>query len=77
MNIGNLLNLVKAYASPSDKEGPTIKTPLGSVQGRYIKSYEGRTVSTFEGIPYATPPVGKLRFRVYCLTLTRLNLIII
>lgn len=45
-------------------QAPIVRTPLGSVMGRHIKSYGGRTVSAFEGIPYAKPPVGDLRFKV-------------
>lgn len=32
--------------------------------GHLMKSYEGRTITAFEGIPYAKPPVGELRFQV-------------
>ncbi|KAF2897292.1 hypothetical protein ILUMI_08884, partial [Ignelater luminosus] len=46
------------------KDPPLVKTSLGFVLGRYIKSYEGRTATAFEGIPYAKPPVGNLRFKV-------------
>lgn len=35
----------------------------GEILGRYITSETGRTISAFIGIPYATPPVGNLRFR--------------
>lgn len=35
----------------------------GEILGRYMRSETGRTVSGFIGIPYATPPVGDLRFR--------------
>lgn len=54
----------------SQSNGPIVKTPLGSVQGKLIKSYEGRTVSAFEGIPYAKPPVGNLRFKVMKMFIT-------
>jgi len=35
----------------------------GEILGRYITSETGRTVSAFIGIPFASPPVGDLRFR--------------
>lgn len=35
----------------------------GEILGRYITSESGRTVSAFIGIPFATPPVGNLRFK--------------
>lgn len=41
--------------------------PLGSVQGYYKKSFDKRTYTAFEGIPYAKPPIGDLRFRVSCI----------
>ncbi|KAK4884208.1 hypothetical protein RN001_000479 [Aquatica leii] len=47
----------------SSDNKPLVKTLKGTVQGRYIKSYGGRIVSAFEGIPYAKPPVGELRFK--------------
>uniref|UniRef100_A0A0K8TV77 Carboxylesterase n=1 Tax=Epiphyas postvittana TaxID=65032 RepID=A0A0K8TV77_EPIPO len=34
----------------------------GTLQGK-LCSYKGKTYYSFEGIPYAKPPVGKLRFR--------------
>ncbi|CAG9766219.1 unnamed protein product [Ceutorhynchus assimilis] len=44
-------------------DGPTVKIPQGLVQGIYKKSYKNKTYSAFEGIPYAVPPVGDLRFK--------------
>lgn len=35
----------------------------GEIVGRYITSESGRTISGFLGIPFASPPVGDLRFR--------------
>lgn len=46
------------------QDGPIIKTPLGNIQGYYKKSFENRTYAAFEGIPYAKPPIGDLRFVV-------------
>ncbi|KAK9872455.1 hypothetical protein WA026_017924 [Henosepilachna vigintioctopunctata] len=42
---------------------PRAHLKQGVVQGTNRKSYDGRTFSAFEGIPYAKPPVGELRFR--------------
>lgn len=36
----------------------------GKIIGRYLKSREGRVFKSFQGIPYAKPPVGDLRFKV-------------
>jgi len=45
------------------EDEPVVKTSTGPVKGYQTKSYEGRTVTAFEGIPYAKPPVGDLRFK--------------
>ncbi|XP_018562232.1 venom carboxylesterase-6-like [Anoplophora glabripennis] len=45
----------------SQDDLPEIDTPLGRVRG-YWKTLEGITYAAFEGIPYAKPPVGDLRF---------------
>lgn len=45
-------------------DGPRVVTPLGGIKGFYKHSFNGRKVMAFEGIPYAQPPVGELRFRV-------------
>jgi para-nitrobenzyl esterase len=42
----------------SDKHGPIVKTPAGSVEGLM----EG-DLHVFKGIPYALPPVGELRWK--------------
>ncbi|KAJ3640836.1 hypothetical protein Zmor_027373 [Zophobas morio] len=41
---------------------PVVQTPLGSIKGSFRKSIQNRTFSSFEGIPYAKPPIGDLRF---------------
>ncbi|KAK4876786.1 hypothetical protein RN001_009292 [Aquatica leii] len=41
---------------------PTADTALGRVKGHYKYSYHKRIYSAFEGLPYAKPPVGDLRF---------------
>lgn len=43
---------------------PEVDTVLGKVQGTYKISFGARTFAAFEGIPYAKPPIGKLRFQV-------------
>lgn len=34
------------------------------IVGRFRKSHDGRGIRAFQGIPYAEPPVGELRFKV-------------
>lgn len=35
----------------------------GKIIGRFMRSTSGRPIRAFMGIPYAKPPVGKLRFK--------------
>lgn len=41
-----------------------VETALGKIRGSYKVSYGGRIFAAFEGVPYAKPPIGKLRFQV-------------
>ncbi|XP_054155665.1 carboxylesterase 5A-like [Oppia nitens] len=41
---------------------PSVDTPFGKIIGTSVQRL-GRQVNSFLGIPYAEPPVGKLRFR--------------
>ncbi|XP_046990631.1 juvenile hormone esterase-like isoform X2 [Schistocerca americana] len=41
----------------------TISIPQGALRGRRLKTPSGRTYCSFQGIPYAKPPVGPLRFK--------------
>ncbi|XP_039291964.1 venom carboxylesterase-6 [Nilaparvata lugens] len=46
------------------EENPLISVESGTVKGSsHLKTAKGRTIYSFEGIPYARPPVGKYRFR--------------
>jgi carboxylesterase type B len=36
----------------------------GSLKGHRLTSRKGRDIFAFQGIPYAKPPVGELRFKV-------------
>ncbi|KAM3957563.1 carboxyl/cholinesterase 7 [Aphomia sociella] len=42
---------------------PIVRVTNGVLQGSWKVSANGRTFASFEGIPYARPPVGKYRFR--------------
>ena len=48
--------------SPATPDDLVIDTKNGKVQGKLL-SVPGGDVRAFFGIPYAKPPVGKLRFR--------------
>lgn len=55
--------IVYCYAVTSDKMRVTL--PDGSkLVGRYLTSSSGRGIRSFLGVPYAEPPIGKLRFEV-------------
>ncbi|XP_023311607.1 venom carboxylesterase-6-like [Anoplophora glabripennis] len=55
-----VLSFGNSYCSSQD-DLPEIDTPLGRVRG-YWKTLDNITYAAFEGIPYAKPPVGDLRF---------------
>nr|AJN91196.1 carboxylesterase [Cnaphalocrocis medinalis] len=42
---------------------PVVRVAHGLLQGSWKVSTNGRTYASFQGIPYARPPVGKYRFR--------------
>lgn len=42
---------------------PVVLTEGGSIEGITVSSRHGKKVDAFLGIPYATPPVGNLRFK--------------
>nr|AVM18971.1 odorant degrading protein 1 [Holotrichia parallela] len=63
MNI--LIIVVTIYSSFSGtlaNENLIVSLSDGLVQGSYRESYDGRKFIAFEGIPYARPPIGNLRF---------------
>ena len=43
---------------------PLVTTKFGAVRGFLDKAVDGREFFAFKGIPFAEPPVGKLRFKV-------------
>nr|XP_026483497.1 esterase FE4-like [Vanessa tameamea] len=42
---------------------PQVKVPQGVLKGKVCSTYNGKKFYSFEGIPYAKPPVGDLRFK--------------
>lgn len=46
-----------------DTDDLTLRINDGEILGRYITSESGRTISAYIGIPFASPPVGDLRFK--------------
>lgn len=41
-----------------------VKTVTGNIRGQILRDIEGNQYLSFRGVPYAKPPVGKLRFKV-------------
>ncbi|XP_043254443.1 venom carboxylesterase-6-like [Colletes gigas] len=48
--------------SSSQARSPRVETSSGGIVGYVKKSRSGREYAAFEGVPYAQPPLGKLRF---------------
>lgn len=46
-------------------ERPIVTLTEGQIQGTTLKSVLGQHYLAFRGIPFAQPPLGDLRFRVY------------
>jgi len=51
-------------ASGALSAGPKVSTLYGDVEGEQYRTKAGKLTKTFLGIPYASPPVGELRFKV-------------
>ncbi|XP_014215342.1 venom carboxylesterase-6-like [Copidosoma floridanum] len=56
-----LLSIVGCAST--EPKAPIVHTPLGVVRGTYKLSENGRWYAAYEGVPYAEPPEGDLRFR--------------
>ncbi|KAF5273125.1 hypothetical protein FQA39_LY07615 [Lamprigera yunnana] len=42
---------------------PIVTVDCGILRGRIVTDYDGRNYYSFQGIPYAKPPIGTLRFK--------------
>lgn len=47
-----------------EKFRPTVTTPIGKIEGHVGITVNLNPFYKFEGVPYAKPPVGELRFEV-------------
>ena len=54
-----------AAESPVSPE-PERRTTAGWVRGRWVPGAGEARIAAFRGIPYASPPVGDLRFAAPC-----------
>ena len=58
------LSLLTASVLPGEEDRPRAKTAFGNVEGIFkLSEPSSRRFSSFEGIPYAVPPTGTLRFK--------------
>jgi carboxylesterase type B len=51
----------------------TVSVAQGKLRGREATTKSGGTYYSFQGIPYAKPPVGALRFKVSGSYYSRVN----
>ena len=59
-----ILMLRRMFRRPSVPPGsaPVVTIRTGKVEGELCYSTKGRVFASFSGIPFAKPPIGKLRF---------------
>ena len=59
-----ILMLRRMFRRPSVPPGsaPVVTIKTGKVEGELCYSTKGRVFASFSGIPFAKPPIGKLRF---------------
>ncbi|KAK5640303.1 hypothetical protein RI129_011114 [Pyrocoelia pectoralis] len=60
VHLGVICLILRAVDSNNNFLEVTI--PQGTLKGIFRKSWTGKTFASFTGIPYATPPIGNLRF---------------
>lgn len=58
-----IISLLWLPSAISQEYGTTLVLKQGIVIGRIMKTSNGRDFYAFRGIPYATPPIGVLRFK--------------
>ncbi|XP_037977637.2 juvenile hormone esterase isoform X2 [Plutella xylostella] len=44
-------------------DAPVVSVQQGALQGRLVSAADGKAYYSFQGIPYAKPPLGSLRFK--------------
>nr|AJP62551.1 carboxylesterase [Oxya chinensis] len=61
--LAQLIQLAIVPAFVLAQEYVTVDTQEGTLRGQLSQTYTGNPIYRFEGIPYAEPPVGDLRFQ--------------
>lgn len=54
-----------ARKSVGDEDAPLVQTQQGLIRGVKDVSVKGKEFYSYLGIPFAEPPVGELRFKVW------------
>lgn len=60
-----ILECSYVYSVSYSVNNTRVQTKYGPVKGVLLRSRIGRSFYGFKGIPYAKPPIGKLRFKVW------------
>lgn len=70
MNVGWSLFVIAVYVELAccDVE---LQLAKGTIKGKMLTSRDGRPYYSYTGVPYAKPPIGELRFKVYDMYETR------
>jgi len=75
--VTTLLMLLPGGVRLEDTADPVVTVLQGKMRGTKMTSRNGRSFYAFLGIPYATPPVGPLRFQVSIIIMIIIIIIII
>lgn len=51
-------------SAAAEEETVSVQLPQGIIEGSRAEAKGGKSFYKFQGIPYAEPPVGNLRFKV-------------
>ena len=64
------LNLLKLGVC--EEETIIVNLSQGQLRGKVATTFRGLDYYSFQGVPYANPPIGELRFKVNCYMFCRL-----
>jgi hypothetical protein len=62
--LGLLITVLQLLAAESQEEDTIVTVQQGRLKGLRFESVRGQELLAFLGIPYASPPVAQLRFKV-------------
>ncbi|KAF2902648.1 hypothetical protein ILUMI_03533, partial [Ignelater luminosus] len=64
IKFGIYICLIFSIGVLSDSQDyPEVRIEQGALKGKYRQAWTGKTFNSFTSIPYAQPPIGKLRFK--------------